>query len=103
MGGKKMNFKNYIGKKIRIPRRDVMGGEKEEKETVKIKRLIEIDDRNFVPNPSYWIWKAKYETEDGRIVVLYYAPYAIGRRKEWVFEEDIEKQEEFSRWLCGEK
>jgi hypothetical protein len=82
-----INFKNYIGKKIKIGN-----------ETVKIKKLIEVEDNiREVGNPSFWSFQATYETENGRKVRLIYTPYGyltIGRngqiyKKEWEFLEEI--------------
>jgi hypothetical protein len=78
-----MNAKRYIGKKIKI-------GE----ETVKIKKLLKVDDTNHVPNPSFWVWKFYFETCDGKIVLLKYAPYGVidWRKKVWVFL-DLDNEE----------
>jgi hypothetical protein len=85
------NFKNYIGKRVKIQNK--YG----EEEKVKIKKFLGAGNNVLeAGNPSYWTCWGRFETEDGRKIILYYSPYgylAVGRRgqmikKVWEFEDD---------------
>jgi len=84
------SFKIYVGKKI-----------KTQNGVVKIKKLLSVETMNLDYTPSYWYHKATYETDKGKIF-LYYWPYYFGR-KEWITEEELQKEEEYKKWLYGKK